>query len=198
MRTFLAAALMLAASSAAAQNVRLADRTALMFNLGGIFSSTPTALDGVGVGGRYFLNESMAVRAGLGLSLASEKSETSQSGFSQDSNDSSNTIAIEGAVEFVLMRAKAAYLYTGGLLQLGYNSTDPDGGNNNTDGFSTTLAGLLGANYFLMEGLSVGAEYRLGLNYTSAHQDRGPDADADQTSTVLGVGTVGFHLGFWF
>jgi hypothetical protein len=182
-----------AALPAAAQNVRTADRTALMFNLGGIMSSTPTALDGVGVGGRYFFQESLALRAALGLGFATDKQELG----SQSSEDSTTTLALEGGLELVLMRAKSAYLYTGGLLQVGSTSVDPEGGSNNTEGFGVTLAGLLGASYFLMEGLSVGAEYRLGLQYGSETQEVGND-ERERTTTFFGTGTVGFHLGFWF
>lgn len=190
--------MLFAALPAAAQNVRLADRTAILFNLGGIMTSTPSALDGVGVGGRLFLDDGMAIRGAVGLNIASSTEETSAGNFSQDEENSSSTYALEGGVEIVLMRAKAAYLYTGGLLQLGYTSADPDGDDNNQDGFGVTLAGLLGANYFLMDGLSIGAEYRLGLAYASNTREQGEDAKVESSSTVFGTGTFGFHLGFWF
>ena len=95
------------------------------------------------------------------------------------------------------MRAKSAYLYTGGLLQVGSTSEDPEGGSNNTDGLGVTVAGLLGASYFLMDGLSIGAEYRLGIQYASETQEVGND-ERESTQTFFGTGTVGFHLGFWF
>src|SRR5262245_30510947 len=98
---FLPAALLLLALPAAAQNVRLANRSTLMFNLGGIMTSSPSALDGVGVGGRVFIDEGMAIRGAIGLNLTSTETEQSAGNLSQDTENSASAYAIEGAVEIV-------------------------------------------------------------------------------------------------
>ena len=181
-----------------AQPVRLADRAALMFNMGGLFTSSPTALDGVGVGGRWSLDENMALRGAVGLNLTTVTTDTKNGGFSSDSEDKSDAYAIEGGVEVVLAKAKSAYLYTGGLLQLGYGSADPDGDDNDSSQTALTLAGILGAGYFIMDGLTLGAEYRLGISSVTQTQERGANSETEQSTLVIGVGSVGFHLGFRF
>lgn len=179
------------AAPAAAQNVRTANTGALTFNLGGLFNSTPSAFDGVGIGGRYFLNEGLAIRAAIGIT-------TGTSEFENDAGkveNKSSLYALEGGAEFVLARGKSAYLYTGGILQVASGETDPEGSNNNTTTTGLALAGLIGATYFVADSLSVGAEYRLGIAYDSTEEE---GSDETTTNTVIGVGTVGFHLGFWF
>lgn len=182
------------ASSASAQDVETANRSALLFNYGGLFNSTPSDLDSVGVGGRYFFDRSLAVRAAIGIGLQSSTTESDNDAIDDITNESSR-LAIEGGVEYVLARTKAAYLYTGGVLVVSTSETDPEGGNNNTSGTGLAVSGLLGANYFVTDGLSIGAEYRLGLGYTSVEEQ---NDDTTTTTTNIGTSSFGFHLGFWF
>lgn len=179
------------AAPAAAQSIRTGGTGALTFNLGGLFSTSPSAFDGIGVGGRYFLNEGLAVRGALGIS--NETVENENPGGKQE--DSNSLYALEGGAEIVLARGKSAYLYTGGILQVSSGEDDPEGTDNNTSRTGLALAGLLGATYFVADSLSIGAEYRLGLAYTSAESE---DGDVTSTTTSFGTGSFGFHLGFWF
>lgn len=188
---FVIGALSAFAAPAGAQNVRLAQTGALTFNLGGLFSSAPTAFDGVGIGGRYFLDEGMSLRGGLGISSISDSVEVNDN----SSENSQNLFALEGGVEIVIARGKSAYLYTGGIAQLSSGSEDPDGSDNNTDNLGVTVAGLIGATYFVADSLSIGAEYRLGVSYTSTETE---SDERTVSRTAIGTGTVGFHLGFWF
>jgi len=60
---------------------------------------------------------------------------------------------------------------------------------------------VLGATYFFTKGVSLGAEYRLGLLYDSeTNEDSSGDKTVteDEVTTDIGVGSVGFILGFWF
>lgn len=195
MLRILAAAALVAgfAAPAAAQNVRTANTGALTFNLGGLFNSSPAAFDGVGIGGRYFLNEGMALRGAVGITNSTD--EVENPGGKTETKDS--LYALEGGAEIVLARGKSAYLYTGGILQVATGETDPDGTDNNTSRTGLALAGLIGATYFVADSLSVGAEYRLGLAYSSSEQEVGNNT-VTTTNTTFGTGTVGFHLGFWF
>lgn len=190
----LAALLALGAGSAQADGVETQGAGALMFDYGGLFTSTPTALDGVGIGGRYFLNKSFAIRAGLGVLLDTEKVEAA--GASEESGVTQLGIEVGG--EFVLARTRSAFLYSGGLLQLSKFERDPEGASNNVDRFDLTIAALLGVTYFIVEGLSIGAEYRFGLNYGAQTEERPGQDNIESTRVTIGVGTVGFHLGFWF
>ena len=188
-----AAALLLCAASASAQ-VDTAKKAALLFNYGGLFNSTPAAFDSIGIGGRYFFDRSLAIRAAVGIGLTTDSIESDNDSIDEVTNESS-LYSLEGGVEYVLARTKDAYLYTGGIVQLSASEVDPEGGNNNTSNTAVAVAGLLGANYFVADGLSIGAEYRLGISYRSTEQQR---SDLTTTATAIGTGTVGFHLGFWF
>lgn len=187
------ALLLFAASPAHADGIKTDGMGALMFDYGGLFVSTPSALDSVGVGGRYFLSEDFALRAAVGVLVDSQK--TDVGGASEETSVSQ--LGIEAGGEFVLARTRSAYLYSGGLLQLSSAGIDPEGGSNNTDRIDLTVAALLGVTYFIVDGLSIGAEYRLGLSYGTQTEERQGD-DIESTHTAIGVGTVGFHLGFWF
>lgn len=188
-----AAVILLAAQSAAADPIQTDGLGALMFDYGGLFTSTPTALDSVGVGGRYFLSEDFAMRAAVGMLLDTAKTEVG----SASEEASRSQFGIEAGAEFVLTRGRSAYLYTGGLLQISKFEDDPEGGSNNTDRLDITVGGLLGVTYFIVDKLSIGAEYRLGFNYGMQTEERAGD-DIETSRTTIGVGTVGFHLGFWF
>ena len=188
------AALLLGAAPAAAQ-LETAGKGALLFNYGGLFNSTPGAFDDIGIGGRYFLDRSLAIRAAVGMGLSTEAFENDSDNGNDDVENNQSLFSLEGGVEYVLARTKTAYLYTGGIIQLSTFEDDPEGRNNNTDRTGLAVAALLGANYFVAESLSIGAEYRLGVSYASTERQ---DNDVTATTTTIGTGTVGFHLGFWF
>lgn len=188
-----AVAFLLCAAPASAQ-LETANKGALLFNYGGLFSSTPAAFDTVGIGGRYFIDRNLAIRGALGIGLTTAKVESDNAG-ANETTDETSLYSLEGGVEYVLARTKTAYLYTGGILQLSSAENDPEGGNNNTTTTGAAVAGLIGANYFVADGLSIGAEYRLGFAYSSVEQQGN---DVTSTNTSIGTGTVGFHLGFWF
>ena len=176
---------------AAAQNVRLGKTGALTFNMSGLFSDGPSAFDNIGIGGRWFLDEGLAIRGGLGVNLLTEKVETDN-----DSTENKNNLyALEGGVEIVIARGKSAYLYTGGILQISTQEDDPEGDDNNTSDLGLTVAGIIGATYFVADSLSVGAEYRLGVTYASNERE---GSEVTNSNTTIGTGTAGFHLGFWF
>lgn len=177
-------------SSKAKTSVATRGHKALMFNLGGLFSSAPTAVDGVGVGGRYFLDRKMAIRAGVGFTNTSVDTDQGDN----NSTDKNTAYTIEGGAEWTIGRTSNTYLYAGALAQIGLTGSDPEGSDNNTDTTSITAAGLVGATWFPVENVSVGAEYRLGMTYAKSEREAG---DITQTTTTLGTGTVGFHLAFW-
>jgi opacity protein-like surface antigen len=180
---------------AAAQNVRLAKTGALSFNMGGLFASTPGAFDDIGIGGRWFLNEGLAIRGALGVNLSTDKTEND----SDSIENSTSLYALEGGAEIVIARGKSAYLYTGGILQVSSFEDDPhdETGNeeNNTSRTGLTVAGIIGATYFVADSLSIGAEYRLGVTYASQERE---GSELTESTTTIGTGTAGFHLSFWF
>ncbi len=163
---------------------------ALMFDMGGLFSSAPTNFEGIGVGARYGLANKMLLRAALGIDSSS--SETDPEGADTTENKTSS-FAIEGGVDLILFRRDNVYIYTGGILQVGISSLDPHGKDNETDGTSLTLAGVVGANWFFTQNVSAGAEYRLGIMRSTSETKT-----VKTTDFTFGTGSAAFQLGFWF
>lgn len=163
---------------------------ALMFDLGGVFNSTPTNFEGIGIGGRYALDEKLHVRAALGFNSASSEMDP-ENGKTQEDKDSD--FALEGGIDLVLFRNDNLLIYTGGILQVGMTSDDPEGEDNETDGTAFTLAGVAGVNWFFTQNVSLGAEYRLGIQRATTET-----VAAKTTEFVLGTGSAAFLLGFWF
>lgn len=168
---------------------------ALLFTLGGLFSAAPSALDGVGIGGRYFMQDNLAIRAGVGLSFAG--SERDVEGPGQKSETDTSRIAAEAALEYTLFRRGPVYIFAGGLAQVISASTD-EKDVRETSSFGFAVAGVVGANYFFDDSVSLGAEYRLGLEQVSGEEEPENGPKTETTNSRIGTGTVGFHLGFWF
>ncbi len=164
---------------------------ALMFDMGGIFASTPTNFEGIGIGGRYALAQRLHIRAALGFDNSS--SEVDPDGGGGNIENKTSNFAIEGGIDYVLFRTDNLLIYTGGILQFGMMSIDPDGEDNETDGTSFTLAGIAGVNWFFTQNVSLGAEYRLGIQRATSET-----VAAKTTNFVLGTGSAAFLLGFWF
>ena len=172
---------------------------ALMFNYGGLFNSTPSNLDQVGVGGRYFISDTMAVRAALGINYLSKENENKDSnGNTTTSDNSSNDLGLEGGVEMTMFSSPTVTIYMGGLLQAVLGSNDPGTGGDEVTHQKFGLMGLLGATYFFTEYVSVGAEYRLGFVRDVEETKKSDNSTTTVTDTTFGTGSAGFHLSFWF
>ena len=165
---------------------------ALMFSMGGLMSSTPGLLDGLGIGGRYMLSSGMAVRGGFGLNNNTNEWDPKREGADR-TKDESNRFGVEGGVEILLFKRTNLLLYTGGLAIIGMESTDPEGDDNDTDSSSITASGILGVSWFLTHNVSAGAEYRLGIQMDSEETDAG-----DRSITTYGVGAASILMSFWF
>ena len=172
---------------------------ALLFTMGGIFGSTPASFDGVGIGGLYFFDRDLALRAGLGLSISSNDVETKGGGGATvQSDNSASNYALEGGVHYLLKRAGSVHLYTGGILQVSTGSEDPDGNDNDVSRFGFAIAGLLGGNWFFADHTSLGAEYRLGYASGSETRETGGGGERKTSTSNFGVGAASILLGFWF
>jgi hypothetical protein len=183
-----------AAQDKSAKPLTDAGNGALLFQLGGIFTSTPALLDGVGVGGRYFMSDGTAVRAAAGISYNNDETDP-EVGANQES--SSTNFAVEGGLELELFQRGPVYLYWGGLAQIFIGSSE-DAAETERSTFGFGIAGMVGASYFFDESMSLGAEYRLGISRVSTDVEPKGGGDSEQTQLNFGTGSVGFHLGFWF
>jgi hypothetical protein len=167
---------------------------ALMFQLGGLLTTTPSVLDGVGVGGRYFMADGTAVRAAVGIRHQSDETDPKNG---PNTESSSTDLALEGGLELELFQRGPVYIYWGGVAQLLFGSSE-DAAETEEGRLGFAAAGMVGASWFFDESISIGAEYRLGLSYVSRDIEPQGGNDREVTQLVFGTGAVGFHLGFWF
>lgn len=167
-------------------------KVALMFDLDGILSA-PTSFEQIGVGLRYSLSDVMYLRAAMGLDNRTTEVDPENG---DNSTDESSAFAMEAGLDFVLRRNENLVLYVGGLLQFGLTTDDPDGPDNKLEGSTFTVAAVAGANWFFTRNVSLGAEYRFGIERSASELD----ANDSVTTTDLRVGTgsAAFLLGFWF
>jgi len=166
-----------------------------MFSLGGITGS-PTLFDGVGIGGVYFAGERLALRGTLGFQIES----TSVDYASARINDKQSKagVAFAGGVEYIVSRFRNLNIWMGGLLRVATASFE-DVQKNETSDKSVSLSGVLGADWFFAENVSLGAEYGIGVQRSSRDVDPdGPSNNEVTTQTQLGVAATGLRLGFWW
>lgn len=186
--------------------------TALLFALGSLVSG-PSVFDGIGIGARMRISPALVGRVGVGLSIvsATDKVDAPTGSSDEPSEDKSSATSfnVEGGLEYALVNIAALNVYTGGVVQLGIDKqTSEDVSaklNSTTSGASITAAGLLGASWFPVPAVSLGAEYRFGLTYSSQTAESASTAPGGKSaptrttaSTRVGVGSVGFILAFWW
>ncbi len=137
-----------------------------------------------GAGGRYYINDQLAVRASLALQNTSRDAEGDESSFFM--------LGLGGGVQYHLITAGKVSMYAGGLLGF-YLGTIEEEGRDDVDITGFGLYGVLGAEYYINRGLSIGAEYMLGFTSTGTEQ-----GDFETDFTDISVHSFSFHLGFHF
>jgi hypothetical protein len=168
---------------------------ALQFNLDGI-AATPGVASGVGIGAIYFVGENLALRGRLGLSVGSKAIDYGSG--RPDDEESATALGLEGGVEYVLVKAGNLNIWTGGTIGFGTGNREA-ADKTETAEFRLRLMGLLGADWFFSENVSLGAEYNLGVSNSSLEVNpmNGPTKDVT-TETIFGVASGGLRLGFWW
>ncbi len=145
-----------------------------------------------GVGGKYYTAENVAVRAAL--TFARETASQAQSGAIAEFTETATSIGIEGGVE-VHLHNKRLSPYFGGLI--GYSSGSfvrKQGGSEvSASRKGLGVAGILGAEFFLFEQVSLAAEYRAVYQRTTASNtlSNGTRIDAPE-QTKIGFFSQGF------
>jgi outer membrane protein W len=181
---------------------------AVLFSFGGLSFLSAGTFDG-GLGGRYYLSESMSVRAGIQFTSASQTTSanpgTIQVG--ADGRASATVMGLEGAAEWHMGKGRvmpyvglgAAFSTTStdskpvivGLPPLTQPETkNATGGltvNGTTyrGGTSFQIFGLAGVEFFLYKELSLAAEYQLGYTTTS-RKDQEVTSGGTTTTTKVG------------
>jgi len=166
---------------------------ALLFSFSGLSFLNADEFNG-GIGGKYFLNDNVALRVGLNFDYSSTttpaNADTSQMG--EDGSASSMEFGISAAVEWHLTRGRVSP-YLGGGAMYSNRSTEQYSAavwaNNDpgpiyrttfeTTGISTIeVFGIAGVEVFITKGVSLAAEYHLRYRYAS-------NGDNDRTVSVI-------------
>jgi hypothetical protein len=181
---------------------------AVLFSFGGLSFLSAGTFDG-GLGGRYYLSESMSVRAGIQFTSASQTTSanpgTGQAG--ADGSASATVMGLEGAAEWHMGKGRvmpyvglgAAFSTTStdskpvvvGVPPLTQSETKNATGGltvNGTiyrGGTSFQIFGLAGVEFFLYKELSLAAEYQLGY-MTTSRKDQEVTSGGTTTTTKVG------------
>jgi len=137
-----------------------------------------------GVGGRYYLNEQLAIRGTLQFQTTTRDTDGNK--------DSYTMFGLGGGVQYHLITTGKVSVYAGGMLGF-YSGTLKEEGTDDTKITGFGLYGLFGAEYYISANLSFGAEYVLGFTSTGAEQ-----GDFSMDFTDVSVHTYSFYFGFHF
>jgi hypothetical protein len=171
----------------------VAGSKALLFSFSGLSVLGGGAFNG-GIGGKYYLTEPLALRAGLQFLTASQSLPANpavgQPG--TDGSRSATQIGINAAIEYHLAKARVSPFVGGGIL---FSSTSTDykspvagtgatvetqnarageviDGTTYTGGLSLGFAGLGGIEFFITQELSLSAEYQLGFAMKNRYAEK--------------------------
>jgi hypothetical protein len=192
---------------------------AVLFSFNGLDVLNAGAFKG-GFGGKYFLSNQLAIRGGLQLGFASETipANPGPGGASVDGNISASTFGLNGAVEYHLTSQRVSP-YLGGGAELSFTRTQSKSaevgnpppaqtvvqdriGGENIDGVTYNpgtlfgVYGILGVEFFIVDDLSLSAEYHLGISFTSQPDQQVTTGNTTVTtiggsSSEFGIGTGG-------
>jgi hypothetical protein len=184
----------------------------VLFSFSGLANLGAGTYEG-GIGLKLYLSDYMAVRGIVLVSLYSTNTPanpgTGRIGI--DGTSSDNTFGVGGAIELHLTKSRISP-YIGGGVVFSTRSTENNGGpytaaagttiiqttTKNANGMTMIKVGALGGvEYFVTNGVSLSAEYQLGLIYTS-NKDREVSTTGAPTvttpggsSTSIGITTAG-------
>jgi len=199
---------------------------ALLFTFGGLANMAAGSFNG-GIGGRYYINDPMAIRGGLQFVSANQSSPANPpSGVTgTDGSVSATRFGLLGGLEYHFIKNRVSP-YAGGLLSFSTTSTQSKtavtgtttqttvknrlsgetvGGASYTSGLGFGISGILGAEFFIVKEVSLGAEYQLGWSLVSQYNQETTPAPAtggtvkSGTLNTVGVASTGLlTLSFYF
>ncbi|MDR3609377.1 MAG: outer membrane beta-barrel protein [Ignavibacteriaceae bacterium] len=183
---------------------------AVLFEFSGLSNLGANNFDG-GAGMKYFLTSQMALRGGLQVNVAGSTTPanpgTGDVGI--DGSATSTTLGIEAALEYHLTTTRVTPYLGGGI---GFSSTSTDykpavfgtaplyqseTKNATGSGAGTTLNFfvLMGVEYFIVNEVSLGAEYRLGYDLLSpSDQEYSSNRPGSVTVTTKGTSSHSLYL----
>jgi opacity protein-like surface antigen len=163
-------------------------------------SGTATSQTLAGLGFKYYLSQKIAVRGALHFGLVKIDTQTAEGTVTAKVT----SIGFAPGVEYHFVNTKAVTAYFGGAAAFGlYDSSSPA----NLDLFSVattfkgmvySLALLFGAEFFLAENVSLGAEYQLGANFTSGKTEMGVTVRDLPKTLRLGISALAATLAVYW
>lgn len=173
---------------------------ALLFQFSGLSFLGANEFDG-GIGGKMFLNNKMAIRGVVKFAMKSETDPWNGVAAGNDGEISASKIGLGAAFEYHLAHDKVCP-YFGGGFEFTTSSTErkvkyANGTQQNVivnrtlgelgieAGTQLGVFGMLGAEFFIFDNVSLGAEYRLGLS-SMARSDEENTAGGVTVKTKLG------------
>ncbi len=197
-------------AQAAEVNTSAGDK-ALVFQFSGLSALGLSGYNG-GVGARYYLSDGMAIRPGLDIGVSSMETK-GVAGFS-DEKDSRTSLGLSVALEKHLTGPTAISPYIGAGLGFGMSSvveepsvpSSPASGTILKTTDSSTNFGVFvlgGFEWGFTESLTLGGEYRAGLNYgsgdTETERQGAATVKTDETTSLnLGFSTASVYLSVGF
>jgi opacity protein-like surface antigen len=202
-------AVVMAVSFASAQDFATsvgAKSKAMLFTLQGLATLGAGDFNG-GFGAKYYLSNAMALRLGLGLTMANENLPlaTGQSG--TEGSISSTGFGVSAAVEYHLLPTRVSPYVGAGV---GFSSITTNheylviapatfqrttenntageliNGTRYTAGTAFNVGGILGVEFFVTKEISLGAEYQVGYTMISAPDMVDNTAPGVSTTTISG------------
>jgi opacity protein-like surface antigen len=187
--------------------VTSAKSKALLFDLGGL-ATLAAGNYGGGLGFKYYIASDLALRLSLGFTSSTQTDKNTQNpipaGRLGESNLTNTQFTVAPAITYNLAKSSTIAAYVGGMVSFTSTSEKREGNSGGTGaGFdsgeeyhvSSTgygVAGLLGAEWFPWENISLSAEYRLGYYHSSSTTE---STAAGTTTSFDGPTTSGFGLG---
>jgi len=183
---------------------------AVLFSFDGLSTLRANSFDG-GVGMKFFLTPPMALRFGVQVGMSGSTTPapvTPALPVSIDGTTSSTTIGAEAALEYHLTTSRLSPYMGGGVgFSMSTNERKPYAGPaaagtvlyqetyKNEAGANTTINFfvLMGVEYFIVDAVSLSAEYRLGYNLSNPKDEEYTPAVANPT-TVTRKGTSSHSL----
>jgi hypothetical protein len=176
---------------------------AILFSFSGLSFLGAGAFNG-GIGGKYFLWESMAIRGSLQFLTASK----STPGATTDGSTSATQFGLGGAVEYHFLKTRVSPYVGGGISFSTTATTDKSNTSpqvtvkNRTAGEiigSTTylagtgfgINGLGGIEFFITKELSLAAEYQLGYSLLSRADEVGTTTTKNGSLSTFGITATG-------
>ncbi|MBN1396653.1 MAG: outer membrane beta-barrel protein [Bacteroidetes bacterium] len=199
----LVSSLVFAQTNAPASNPgSAAGNKGILFQFSGLNVLGAGAYNG-GIGGKYFLSDYMAARGVICLGISSSKTPANapvgQVGI--DGENSSSTFGIGAAVEIHLTKSRISPFFGGGIMMTTRSTESKPAAygapgttinqtvTKNAGGYTEfSFGGILGVEYYITDGVSLSAEYLVGVALTS-NKDVEVTTAGRTTTTAQGSST---------